>query len=134
MDTYSCGRQLLNRRKVPLRFRIDSQVMRTREEPLMWAMIASLEPVVQALASAFTSASFVTHGQFFLAWVLCSGKHRLGRVADNTQPQQLRDHSQRHGLDTYYYFFERSAWNPATLAYRVAVLILTRLQFAGPIT
>jgi hypothetical protein len=100
----------------------------------MWAMIASLEPIVQALAPAFTAASFATHGQFFLAWILCLGKHRLGRVADNTQPQTLRDHSQRHGLDTYYNFFERSAWNPATLAYRVAVLIFTRLKFAGPIT
>jgi len=100
----------------------------------MWAMIASLEPIVQVVAPAFTPASFVTHGQFFLAWVLCLGKHRLGRVADNTQPQQLRDHSQRHGLDTYYHFFERSAWNPATLAYRVALLILTRLKFTGPIT
>lgn len=100
----------------------------------MWAMIASLEPIVQALAPAFTPASFATHGQFFLAWILCLGKHRLGRVADNTQPQTLRDHSQRHGLDTYYNFFERSAWNPATLAYRVAVLILTRIKFSGPIT
>ena len=100
----------------------------------MWAMIASLEPIVQALAPAFTPASFTTHGQFFLAWVLCLGRHRLGRVADNTRPQQLPDHSQRHGLDTYYNFFERSAWNPTTLAQRVAVLILTRLKFVGPIT
>lgn len=100
----------------------------------MWAMIASLEAVVQALAPAFTPASFATHGQFFLAWILCLGKHRLGRVADNTQPQQLRDHSQRHGLDTYYNFFERSAWNPTTLAKRLAVLILTRLKLTGPIT
>ena len=100
----------------------------------MWAMIASLEPIVQALAPAFTPAAFRTHGQFFLAWVLCLGKHRLGRVADNTQPQQLRDHSRRHGLDTYYNFFERSAWNPVTLAQRLAVLIFTRLKFIGPIT
>ena len=100
----------------------------------MWAMIASLEPIVQVLAPAFTPASFTTHSQFFLAWILCLGKHRLGRVADNSQPQTLRDHSQRHGLDTYYNFFERSAWNPATLAHRVAVLILTRLPFTGPIT
>jgi hypothetical protein len=97
-------------------------------------MIASLKAVVQALAPAFTSASFVTHGQFFLAWVLCLGKHRLGRVADNTQPQQLRDHSQRHGLDTYYNFFERSAWTPVALAYHLSVLILTRLKFSGAIT
>jgi DDE superfamily endonuclease len=100
----------------------------------MWAMIASLEPIVQALAPAFTPASFATHGQLFLAWILCLGKHRLVRVADNTQPQRLRDHSRRHGLDSYYNFFERSAWNPATLAYRVGVLILTRLKFTGPLT
>jgi hypothetical protein len=100
----------------------------------MWAMIASLEPIVQALAPAFTPASFVTHGQFFLAWMLCLGKHRLGRVADNTQPQTLRDHAQRHGLDTYYNFFERSAWTPLALAYHVGILMLTRLKFVGPIT
>src|SRR5438105_4827110 len=45
----------------------------------MWAMIASLEPIVQALAAAFTPASFVTHGQFFLASILCLGKHRHGK-------------------------------------------------------
>ena len=42
--------------------------------------------------------------------------------------------SQRHGLDTYYNFFERSAWTPKGLAHRVAVLIITRLQFLGVIT
>ena len=100
----------------------------------MWAMIASLEPIVQALAPAFTPASFATHGQLFLAWVLCLGKHRLCRVADNAHPQTLRDHSQRHGLDTAYNFFERSAWTPAGLAYRLAVLILTRLSLRGVVT
>jgi hypothetical protein len=37
-------------------------------------------------------------------------------------------------LDTYYNFFERSAWTPKGLAHRVAVLIITRLQFLGVIT
>jgi hypothetical protein len=97
-------------------------------------MIASLEPIVQALAPAFTPASFGTHCEFFLAWVLCLGKHRLSRVADNAHPEQLRDHSQRHGLDRYYNFFERSAWTPAGLAYHVAVLILTRLLPRGVVT
>src|SRR5262245_65705933 len=100
----------------------------------MWTMIASLQPFVQALAPAFTPASFRTHCQLFLAWILCLGKHRLGRVADTAQPQQLRDHSQRHGLDTTYNFFERSAWTPAALAYRLAVLIVTRLLPRGCIT
>jgi len=100
----------------------------------MWTMIASLEPFVQALAPAFTPASFATHSQLFLAWVLCLGKHRLGRVADTAHPEQLRDHSQRHGLDTTYNFFERSAWTPAGVAYRVALLILTRLLPRGVVT
>jgi hypothetical protein len=37
-------------------------------------------------------------------------------------------------LDTYYNYFERSAWKPAGLAHRVGVLILTRLKFFGAIT
>ncbi len=100
----------------------------------MWPMIPSLESVVQALAPAFTQPSFHTHCQLVLGWVLCLGRHRLCRVADSTQPQTLRDHSQRHGLDTTYNFFERSGWTPAALAYRVALLILTRLSLTGTLT
>ena len=100
----------------------------------MWTMIASLEPLVQALAPAFTPASFATHGKLLLAWILCLGKHRLCRVADTAQPETLRDHSQRHGLDTAYNFFERSAWTPQGLAYRLALLILNALDLAGLVT
>jgi hypothetical protein len=97
-------------------------------------MIASLQPIVQALAPAFTPASFTTHCQLLVAWVLCLGKHRLCRVADTAQPQRLRDHSQRHGLDTTYNFFERSAWTASSLAYHLAVLLFTRLPLRGVIT
>lgn len=100
----------------------------------MWSMIASLEPIVQALAPAFTLPSFHTHCQCLLGWVMCLGRHRLCRVADSAQPQLLRDHAQPHGLDTTYNFFERSAWSPSGLAYHVAVLILTRLPLCGRIT
>jgi DDE superfamily endonuclease len=100
----------------------------------MWPMIASLQPLVQALAPAFTGPSFDTHCRLLLGWVLCLGQHRLCRVADTARPQQLRDHSRRHGLDTTYNFFERSAWDPLALAYRVAVLIFTTLKLGGPIT
>jgi hypothetical protein len=86
------------------------------------------------LAPAFTPPSFGTHCEFFLAWVLCLGKHRLCRVADNAHPQTLRDHSQRHGLDVYYNFFERSAWTTGGLAYRLASLIFTRLLPRGLVT
>jgi hypothetical protein len=100
----------------------------------MWPMIASLEPLVQALAPAFTQPSFRTHCQLLLGWVLCLGQHRLCRVADTAHPEQLRDHSQRHGLDTASNFFERSAWTPKALAYRVAVLMVTTLKLCGALT
>jgi hypothetical protein len=69
-----------------------------------------------------------------LAWVLCLGKHTLLRVGHCADPRRLPDLSQRHGLDSYYNFFERSAWTPTDLAYRVGVLILARLKFFGRIT
>src|SRR5262249_35672241 len=75
-----------------------------------------------------------THCQLLLGWALCLGKHRLCRVADTTHPEELRDHSRRHGLDTTYNFFERSAWTVTGLAYHVAVLIFTRLKLLGAIT
>jgi hypothetical protein len=100
----------------------------------MWPMIASLEPLVQALAPAFTVPSFRTHCQLLLGWVLCLGNHRLCRVADSAHPEQLRDHSQRHGLDATYNFFARSAWTPASLSYRVAILMFTTLKLCGAIT
>lgn len=100
----------------------------------MWPMIPSLGPLVDVLAPAFTQPSFVTTCQLLLAWVMCLGKHTLRRVGENTQPDVLPDHRQRHGLDTSYNFFERSAWTPQGLAHRVGVLILTRLKFVGVIT
>jgi len=65
---------------------------------------------------------------------MCLGKHTLLRVGDNTRPQDPPDHSKRHGLDCYYNFFARSSWLPKDLAYRVALLLLTRLPFSGRIT
>ena len=100
----------------------------------MWTMLASFQAVVEPLAPAFTQPSLVTHGQLLLAWVMCLGKHHLLRVSESSCPQELPDHTQRHGFDAYYNFFERSAWTPTGLAYRVGVLILTRLTFHGPIT
>jgi hypothetical protein len=100
----------------------------------MWIMIPSLASVVEALTPAFTQPSAVTNGQLLLAWVMCLGRHTLRRVAHNARPAVPPDHSQRHGLDTSYNFFERSAWTPSGLAHRVGVLILTRLEFCGAIT
>src|SRR5260370_37889676 len=100
----------------------------------MWPILPSLEPLVQALAPAFTEPTFQTSCQFLLAWVMCLGRHTLARVGASAHPEALPDHAQRHGLDTYYNFFERSAWTPDGLADRVAVLIWTRLNLGHAIT
>jgi hypothetical protein len=103
-------------------------------EAPMWTMITSLQPVVDDLRPAFTQPSFTAGCDLLLGWVMCLGRHRLLRVAENAHPREPADHSRRHGFDTFYNFFERSAWTPTGLAYRVAVLVLTRLPFLGPIT
>jgi hypothetical protein len=100
----------------------------------MWFMIDSFRSLVDELSAAFTRPSFATACQVILGWVMCLGKHTLGRVAQSAQPQTLPDNSQRHGLDGYYNFFARSAWTVTGLAYHLAVLVLTRLQLFGRIT
>ncbi len=100
----------------------------------MWTMIPSLAPIVDSLSPAFTQPSLATGCGLLLAWVMCLGKHTLLRVGRTAQADQPADDSVRHGLDSYYNFFERSAWTPGDLAYRVALLILTRLIPVGPIT
>jgi hypothetical protein len=100
----------------------------------VWSMILSLESVVDELEPAFTQPSFQAGCELLLAWVMCLGKHTLRRVAHNADPQLVPDHRRRHGLDGYYNFFERSAWTPKALAYRVAVLVFARLKCLSPIT
>jgi hypothetical protein len=100
----------------------------------MWTMIPTLAPIVEGLAATFTQPSAVTHCQLLLGWIMCLGPHTLRRVAENVDPNVVPDHSQRHGLDVYYNFFERSAWTPKGLAWRVGVLILTRLRLGGRLT
>ena len=100
----------------------------------MWTMIQSLEPVVDELRPAFTQPSYGSACELLLAWVMCLGKHTLRRVGQTAQPEVVPGHPGRHGLDGYYNFFARSAWTPAGLAYRVAVLVLTRLKLFGTIT
>jgi hypothetical protein len=97
-------------------------------------MIGSLQPIVAVLQPAFTQPSFASSCQLLLAWVLCLGRHTVRRVGETAHPQTPPDHSRRHGLDTLYNFFERSAWTPRGLAYRVGVLNLSRLTFGGAIT
>jgi hypothetical protein len=100
----------------------------------MWSMIPSLLSCVDCLAPVFTQPSFSTSGQLLLGWVMCLGKHTLFRVGHSANPQNTPDHSQNHGLDSYYNFFERSAWTPKDLAYQVALLVITRLKPFGCVT
>src|SRR5437763_1520697 len=100
----------------------------------MWTMILSLEPLVEELKPAFTQPSFGSACDLLLGWVMCLGNHTLCRVAQTVDPRTLPDHSRRHGLDSYYNYFARSAWTPGGLAYHVGVLILTRLKLFGRIT
>jgi hypothetical protein len=100
----------------------------------MWTMIQSLRPIVEGLAPTFTQPSFAVSCELLLCWVMCLGKHRLQRVSENADPASVPDHSQRHGLDKYYNFFERSSWSPKGLAYCVAVLIVTRMPLSKQIT
>src|SRR4051794_28028445 len=96
-------------------------------------MIPSLRSCADTLAPAFTQPSFASNCRLLLAWVMCLGKHTLLRVGENTRPQQPPDHSQRHGLDAYYNFFERSPWSPRALSCRTALLPPPRLSFTGRI-
>jgi hypothetical protein len=100
----------------------------------MWTMIPSLQLVVEGLAAVFTQPSFHTCTHLLLGWFMCLGNHKLQRVAHSADPRNAPDHSQRHGLDSYYNFFERSSWKPRDLAYQVALLVLTRLNPLGCIT
>src|SRR6266487_988941 len=97
-------------------------------------MILSLGCVVDELKPVFTQPSSATPCELLLAWVLCLGRHTRRRVGHSAHPEVVPDHSPRHGLDGYSNYFARSAWTPKGLAYRVAVLVLTRLKLFGALT
>ena len=67
----------------------------------MWTMILSLQPLVEQLTPAFTQPSFTSSSELLLAWVMGLGKHTLSRVAESADPQDLPDHTRRHGFDIY---------------------------------
>jgi DDE superfamily endonuclease len=100
----------------------------------MWLMIPSLDPLVEVLRPAFTLPSFTSTCDLLLSWVMCLGQHTLRRVGQTRTPDRVPDHSQRHGLDTTYNYFERSAWSPTVLSRLVAVLVFTHLKLLGRIT
>lgn len=100
----------------------------------MWHMIPSLAPIVEGLAPVFTQPSAVTTSELLLGWLMCLGRHTLRRAAETAHANHVPDHSQRHGLDCYYNYFERSAWTAKGLAFHLGVLIFTRLKLVGTVT
>jgi hypothetical protein len=99
----------------------------------MWHMIPSLDSIVQALAPVFTLPSFATQCQLVLGWVMCPGTHTAYRVGQTIQADTKIASAERHPFDRYYNFFSRSGWNVSSLAYRVALQIITLLQVCGPL-
>jgi len=97
-------------------------------------MIASLACLVDELRPAFTQPSYAAGCELLLGWLMCLGRHTLLRVGQTAHPEVVPDHSKRHGLDGTYNYFARSAWTPKGLAYRVALLVFTRLKLFGAIT
>ena len=101
----------------------------------MWTMIPSLQPTVDC-SSAGIHPTPPSSATARCCWPgSCPlGKRTLFRVAENGQPDELPDHTRRHRFDTTYNFFERSAWTPKDLAYRVCLLVFTKLKRFGPLT
>jgi hypothetical protein len=97
----------------------------------MWHMIPSLAPFVQVLAPAFTQASYHTHCQLLLGWLMCLGSHQIFRLGQTLHADDPPPQNQRHPFDRYYNFFSRSGWSVSTLAYRVARLVVTCLNPTG---
>lgn len=97
----------------------------------MWHMIPSLEPIVQALAPAFTLPPFTSHCQLLLGWLMCLGTHTTYRVSQTIHADEPCPAAQRHAFDRYYNFFSRSGWTVSALAYRLAVFVVTHLNPAG---
>jgi hypothetical protein len=99
----------------------------------MWTMLPSLRPFVEQFRCIFTAPSYLTHCIIILGWVMCLGPRTLFRVFLSSSPAQLHDLSGPHGQDSSYNFFERSAWSPSDLFYRLALFVFTNLPLGGVI-
>jgi DDE superfamily endonuclease len=99
----------------------------------MWTMIPSLQNLVHDLQSGFTDASWVSHGQLLLGWVMCSGPHTLYHVAQMIQADTEVARAQRHPFDRFYNFFSRAAWSVVDLGQQLAIDAVVRLKIFGPL-
>jgi len=97
----------------------------------MWPIPPSLQVLLEEFHSVFTNPTYVTHCTLVLCWIMCLGPRNLMRVFLSSPRTGLHDYAQRHGLDSQYNFFERSAWTPSGLGIRLAVFVLTHFPFKG---
>jgi hypothetical protein len=96
----------------------------------MWTILPSLQPFVEQFRDVFTAPSYATHCAILLGWIMCLGRHTLFRVFLSSSPGELHDFSGPHGQDASYNFFERSAWKPSDLFYRLALFVFTNLSLS----
>ena len=99
----------------------------------MWTMIPSLQSFVHDLQGCFTDASFVSHCQLLLGWVMCSGPHTIFHVAQTIQADTEVSRAQRHPFDRFYNFFSRAAWSVVTFGRQLAIEAVLRLKIFGPL-
>lgn len=99
----------------------------------MWTMIPSLQSFVHDLQCCFTDASFVSHCQLLLGWVMCSGPHTIFHVAQTIQADTEVSRAQRHPFDRFYNFFSRAAWSVVTFGRQLAIEAVLRLKIFGPL-
>jgi len=97
----------------------------------LFALIPSLDALLQCLLPAFTQPSFQTHGEIFLGWLMCLSRRTEFSVFQTIQADTPVNRKKRHPFDRYYNFFSRSAWSVVDLARCVAVQIVVALHPKG---
>jgi hypothetical protein len=96
----------------------------------MWAVVPTLDVVLQGIAVVFTQPSFQTQREVLLGWVMCLGRRTEFRVFEALIGSRV-SRKVRHPFDRFYNFFSRSAWCVKELAHRVAVQLAVGLMPRG---
>jgi len=97
----------------------------------VFALIPSLDALLQCLLPAFTQPSFQSHCEIFLGWLMCLSRRTEFSVFQTIQADTPVNRKKRHPFDRYYNFFSRSAWAVSDLARCLAVQIVVRLNPTG---
>lgn len=97
----------------------------------MFALVPSLDALLQCLLPAFTQPSFQTHCEIFLGWLMCLSRRTEFSVFQTIQADTPVNRRKRHPFDRFYNFFSRSAWAVADVARCVAVKIVVALNPSG---